>query len=118
MTAEHWRVDAGDADVALLDIPPALARDRAFHIELQFVVRTPEAPADAWLALTVELDGARAWQRRVPAVCAGQTDTLDFHCRRVVPEGRPLRVRALTQVGGGARRHALRLEATEQRDDA
>lgn len=113
---EHWSVDAADADVATLTVPAVLGRDRVFEIDLRFVVRTPES-AEAWLAVALDLDGAQAWQRRIAARCPGETDTLDYHCRRTVREGQALRLRAVTQVGGGARRHRLRLDAEEVRDD-
>jgi hypothetical protein len=116
---EHWSVDAGEADVATLTVPAVLGRDRVFEIDLRFVVRTPEQSGEpaAWLAVRLDLDGAQAWQRRIPAQCPGQTDNLEFHCRRTVAEGQALRLRAVTQVGGGARRHSLRLDAEEVRDD-
>lgn len=115
-------MDAGDADVATLVVPAALGRDRVFEVDLRFVVRTPvesETPGAErpWLAVTLDLDGAQAWQRRIAADCPGQTDSLDYHCRRVVPEGQALRLRAVTRVGGGARRQQLRLDAEEVRDD-
>lgn len=37
---ERWQADAGDADIAILDIPPAL-RARRFHVDVQFMVRCP-----------------------------------------------------------------------------
>ncbi len=113
---EHWRVDAGDADVAVLTVPAALQGERRFDIDLQFSVRTPERPG-AWLEVTLELDGAREWSRRVDAACPGQTDVLEYHCRRGVPEGRGLRIRAVTRVGGGARRQRLQLAAQRVDDD-
>jgi hypothetical protein len=113
---EAWRVDAGEADVAVLTVPAVLKRERNFDIDLRFAVRTPEAPG-AWLAVTLELDGAREWTRRIDASCPGQTDSLDFHCRRTLPAGRALRIRAVTRVGGGARRQRLQL-AAEEVDDA
>jgi hypothetical protein len=109
---EHWSVDAGDQDVATLTVPAVLGRDRVFEVDLRFVVRTPDSPG-AWLAVTLNLNGAQAWQRRTQAQCPGQTDSLDFHCRRTVAEGQALRLRAVTQVGGGARRQRLRLDAQE-----
>lgn len=115
--AEHWRVDAGEGDVAVLTVPPALRGERLFEVDLQFSVRTPAQPG-AWLAVTLELDGAQEWSRRIDAACPGATDVLDYHCRRVVPEGRALRVRAITRVGGGARRHRLLLTAQRVGDDA
>jgi hypothetical protein len=80
---EHWATDAGDADVALLDVPPAEARARRFEIDVRFVVRCPDRLAEAWHALTVELDA-----------------------------GAPLRIRALAQAHG-ARRLQLRIDAEE-----
>lgn len=107
---ETWRVDAGDADVAVLRVPPVLRSDRVFEIDLRFVVRTPPEPG-GWLEVTLELDGAREWSRRIDATCLGQADSLDFHCRRALPAGLGLRLRAVTRVGGGARRSALSLAA-------
>jgi hypothetical protein len=116
---EHWSVDVADGDVAVLDIPPVLARDRVFEIDLRYTVRSPAPAGGAWLSVTLDLDGAREWSRRIDVQCPGQTDSLDFHCRRAVPEGQALRLRATARAGGGARRHRLRLDAEEQPyDDA
>ncbi len=109
---ERWSIDAGDADVALLDVPPAEGRMRRFEIDVRFVVRCPAEAAGAWHAITVELDGRRHWQRRIPTSNPGNTDSLDYHCRVEVPEGAPLRVRALTQVRGAVRQQ-LRIDAEE-----
>jgi hypothetical protein len=109
--AEHWQVDAGDSDIATLDIPPAL-RVRRFHIDVRFVVASP-AGGDAWHAMTVELNGRRQWARQIPTSNPGQTDSLDYHVRVDVPEGDALRVRASTKVQGAVRRQ-LRIEAEEQ----
>lgn len=114
---ERWHVDAGDGDIAVLTVPPVLRRDRVFEVDLRFAVRTPAEPG-AWLSVTLELDGAREWTRRIDAQCPGETDSLDFHCRRELPEGRALRIRAVTRVGGGARRLRLELSAEEAADDA
>jgi hypothetical protein len=114
---EHWSVDAGEADVATLTVPAVLGRDRVFEIDLRFIVKTPDAGPAPWLAVRLDLDGTQAWQRRIPALCPGQTDNLEFHCRRTVAEGQALRLRAVTQVGGGVRRQRLRLDAEEVRDD-
>ena len=67
--------------------------------------------AGAWQALSVELNGVREWSRRIDT--HGQTDTLDYHCRRELDIGQALRVRALTQLGD-ARRLRLFIEAEEQ----
>ena len=111
-SAERWWVDAGDADVALLDIPPALGRSRRFEIDVRFVVQCPAPAGDAWHALTVEIDGRRHWSRRIATSNPGQTDSLDYHCRVEVPESAGLRVRGLAATGG-ARRRQLRIEAEE-----
>lgn len=110
--AERWCVDAGDADVALLDVPPHLWRARRFEVDVRFVVQCPAPAGDAWHALTVELDGRQHWSRRIATSNPGQTDSLDFHCRVEVPAGASLRVRALARAGG-ARRRQLRIEAEE-----
>lgn len=110
---ERWQLDAGEADIATLDIPAVLARTRRFHIDVQFVVQCPAEPRGAWHALTLELDGRRQWSRQIDTSNPGQTDTLDYHVQVEVPAGRGLRVRALTQVRGAVRRR-LRIEAEEQ----
>jgi hypothetical protein len=109
---ERWSIDTGDADVAVLDVPPAQARVRRFEVDVRFVVRCPDEPAEAWHALTVELDGRRHWQRRIATSSPGETDSLDYHCRVEVPQGAALRIRALTQVRGASRRQ-LRIDAEE-----
>lgn len=111
-TSERWCVDVGDADVALLDIPPALGRPRRFEIDVRFVVQCPAPANGAWHALTVEIDGRRHWSRRIASSNPGQTDSLDYHCRVEVPDGAALRVRALAATGG-ARRRQLRIDAEE-----
>jgi len=112
--AERWTVDLDGADVATLDIPASAHHRRVFEIDVRFVVRAPEsADGRAWHALTVELDGAREWTRRIPTHAGGTSDSLDYHCRRELMPGQALRVRALTQVGG-AQRLRLSIEAEEQ----
>lgn len=112
---EHWTVDAGDADIATLDVPPALTRERRFLVDVRFVVACPAPAADAWHALTVELDGRRAWTRQIPTSNPGQADSLDYQCEIALPVGSALRVRALTRVGRAVRRQ-LRIDAEEQCD--
>lgn len=110
-TAEHWQVDAGDADVATLNIPPALARARRFHVDVRFVVQCPVG-LPAWHALTVEVNGRREWARQISTSNPGQTDSLDYHCRVEAAASAGLRVRAITKVQGAVRRR-LRIEASE-----
>ena len=110
---EQWRIDAGDDDVALLDIPPVSDRVRRFHVDVIFVVRTPaESTPKPWHELAVELDGRKQWSRRIDSSNPGEQDSLDYHVRVSVDAGSPLRVRALTKVRG-AQRLRLLIEATE-----
>lgn len=113
---EHWRADAGEADIATLDIPGALGRTRRFEIDVRFVVRAPLDVRDAWLELTVELDGRRQWSRRIATALPGETDSLDYRCGVELPPGPGLRVRALTAVCGAQRRQLV-VEAEEQGGD-
>lgn len=108
---ERWRVDAGAADVALLEVPPALSR-RRFEVDVRLVVRCPAPSEGAWHALSVELDGRRHWTRRIGTNNPGQSDSLDYHCRVEVPEGAGLRIRALAQTHG-AQQQQLLIEAEE-----
>jgi hypothetical protein len=109
---EQWRLDAGDADVAVLDIPPVSDRIRRFDVDVSFVVRAPAELGAAWHHLTVELDGRRQWSRRIATSNPGEQDSLDYHVRVSVAAGAALRVRALTQVRGAVRRRLL-IEAVE-----
>jgi len=113
---ERWALDAGDGDVAVLTIPAVLLRHRVFEIDVRFVVRNPAQDAQAWHALSVELDGKREWSRRLPTHPGTSTDSLDYHCRRELPAGQALRVLAVTQVGPGTRRQKLVIEAEESVD--
>lgn len=110
--AERWRIDAGDADIAVLDIPPVSDRVRHFDVDVSFVVRSPAEPAAAWHQLAVELDGRRQWSRRIATSNPGEEDSLDYHVRVSVAIGSPLRVRALTQLRGAVRKR-LTIEASE-----
>ncbi len=112
ISPERWRIDAGDADVAVLEVPAALARSRRFDVDVRFVVRCPESAQGAWHGLTVELDGRRHWSRRIATSNPGEADSLDYHCRVEVPEGSGLRIRALAQAQGSLRRQLL-IEAEE-----
>ena len=108
---ERWRVDAGESDIATLDIPGALVRTR----RLRFVVRAPLDVRDAWLELGVEVDGRRQWSRRIATTLPGETDGLEYRCSVELPPGPGLRVRALTSVRGAVRRRLV-IEADEQTD--
>ena len=109
---EHWRVDAGSDDVATLHIPPSAQRERVFELDLRFIVRAPSDIKGAWHEMNVDLNGAREWSRRIAAHSPGQPDSLDYHCRCIVPVGQALRVRAVTKVRGSIRTRLL-IEAEE-----
>ncbi len=111
--AEHWRCDVGSASVAVIDIPGSLERPRSFDVDVTLVVRTPLEHGQPWHELTVELDGRRQWQRRVPSHSPGQTDGLDYHCRVRLEPGRALRIRAVAAVGGSSV-HQLCIEVREE----
>jgi hypothetical protein len=111
-STEQWQVDVGDADVATLNIPPALGRARRFHVDVRFVVQCPADGTAAWHAMTVEVNGRREWARQIDTNNPGQTDSLDYHFRVEVPVASGLRVRALTRVKGAVRRR-LCIEASE-----
>lgn len=113
---ERWSLDVGDGDVALLTIPAVLNHDRVFEIDVRFVVRNPLGSETTWHALSVELDGVREWSRRLPTPAEVGSDSLDHHCRRLIPAGQPLRIRATTQVGPATRRHRLVIEAEQALD--
>ena len=106
-----WRTEVGDA-VAVLNIPGALKRARTFDIDVSLLVRVPDDHAEAWHALTLEIDGKQQWQRRIASSCPGQTDGLDYHCRVVLEAGPSLRVRAVAGTRGSVVQR-LQIEARE-----
>lgn len=109
---EHWRLDAGSASVAVVHIPGALDRRRAFDIDVTLLVRVPTDLDAPWHELAVELDGQQQWRRRISSHSPGQTDGLDYHCRIELETGRALRIRATAGVGG-SRVQQLCIEARE-----
>ena len=98
---ERWQLDAGDRAIARLDVPPHATRERRFSIDVRFVVRAAGDGAEHGLRVLV--DGAQEWSRRLPTQPDGE-DTLEWHQRRTVPVGQPLRIQALTEL-----KRALRL---------
>jgi hypothetical protein len=96
---ERWSADAAGADAATLDIPADLQRGRAFEIDCRLVVRAQPGTA-ASHAMTVVVDGSRQWSRRIDTATAAGTDSLDYHFRREVPAGQPLRISVTTSVRG------------------
>jgi len=107
---ERWRTDAGDADVATLVIPADSLRTRRFEIDCRLVVM--RLADGATHGMRVDVDGALEWTRQAPTENPGQTDSMDYHFRREVPAGQPLRIVVKTQAKQ-ARRMALSIEADE-----
>ena len=107
---ERWRIDAGDADVATLVIPADSHRTRRFEIDCRLVV-APLA-AGARHAMRVDVDGGLEWTRRAPTENPGHTDSMDYHFRRELPAGKPLRIVVKTEASQ-ARRVRLVIEAEE-----
>jgi hypothetical protein len=107
---ERWRIDAGTGDVATLVIPPDSKRTRRFEIDCRFVVA--QMAGGARHGMRVDVDGALEWTRRAPTENPGHTDSMDYHFRREVPAGRPLRIVVKTDARQ-ARRIGLSIEAEE-----
>lgn len=107
---ERWRVDAGEAALARLDIPPHASRERVFEVSCSMTVRVPAAAHEPWHELQLLADGAMQWQRRI--VSAEGSDGLEVRLRRTVAVGQGLRLLAKVRCQG-AQRQTLRLEAEE-----
>lgn len=109
---ERWSVHAPAHDVASLDIPADLARDRSFEIDCRFVVQRRAGAADAQHAMKVYVDGSLEWSRRIDTSNPDATDSLDYRFRRHLPSGQALRVAVTTEVRGAVR-VSLSMEAEE-----
>ncbi len=108
--SERWRAEAAEADVATLVIPADSLRTRRFEIDCRLVVA---ALVDgARHSMRVDVDGALEWTREAPTESPGATDSMDYHFRRELPPGRPLRIVVKTQARG-SRRVRLLIEAEE-----
>ena len=108
---ERWAVDAGTRDVARLDIPADAMHEREFEIFCRAVVVERGGSAGAWHEVSVRVNGALEWERRV-AVAPNDEDSLDLRLRRTVPVGRPLRLVVQSKVYGVQRR-ALAISAEQ-----
>ena len=107
---ERWRIDAGDADVATLVIPADSFRTRRFEIDCRLVVMRLDDGATH--GMRVDVDGNLEWTRQATTENPGHTDSMDYHFRRELPVGEPLRIVVKTQARH-ARRVALSIEAEE-----
>jgi hypothetical protein len=110
---ERWTLSAGDAGTATLTIPADARRERRFEIACAATVGVPEGSSSGWLQMTVQINGAKEWQRRTPAHNPGAWDGLDYRFSRTVPVAQTLRV-AVSVTGQGVRRRSLEIEAEEQ----
>lgn len=108
---EHWRSDAGTADVATLTIPPDGLRERRFEVFCRFVVSARSSGATH--GMRVDVNGTLEWQRREPTQNPGSTDSMELRFAREVPAGQAVRIRVKTQVER-AQRVRLTIEAEEQ----
>lgn len=100
--AERWSVDAGDASLANLQVPPDAVRERRFEVSCAMTVRRLDAAPEAWHQLTLLADGLQQWQRRVAT--HPDIDGLDYRFERIVPAGQALRLRAEVACAGAVRR--------------
>ena len=107
---EKWRIDAGTADVATLTIPADAFRARRFEIDCRLVVA--HKAAGARHGMRVDVDGGLEWTRRADTENPGHTDSMDYHFRREIPIGRPLKIVVKTEARG-AQRVDLVIEAEE-----
>jgi hypothetical protein len=107
---EQWHLDAGDADVATLVIPADSFRTRRFEVDCRLVVTRLADGAEH--GMRVDVDGGLEWARRTPTENPGHTDSMDYHFRRELAAGAPLRIVVKTQVAG-SRRVRLVIEAEE-----
>ena len=108
---ERWRIDAGDGDVATLVIPADSVRARRFEIDCRLVAMA--LGAGARHGMRVDVDGGLEWTRRAPTENPGHTDSMDYHFRRELPAGKPLRIVVRTEARQ-VRRVRLLIEAEEQ----
>ena len=111
--AEQWRLSADDDATATLVIPADARRERRFEIACAITVGVPEEGPAGWLQMTVQANGAKEWQRRVPAHNPGAWDGLDYRFSRSVPVAHTLRI-TVSVAGQGVRRRSLDIEAEEQ----
>jgi hypothetical protein len=112
---ERWAVDAGDAGVATLAVPPDAQRERRFEVACAMTVQPLAGSDGGWHRMTVLVDGSRQWQRQVATHPGEGPDGLDLRFERRVPPGRALRI-TVEVAAQGARRRSLQIEAEEQRD--
>jgi hypothetical protein len=109
---ERWTLDAADAALATLHIPPDAARERCFEIGCAMTVRLPVDARDAWHRMSVQANGSQQWSRQIATSNPGSFDGLDYRFRRTVPVGESLRITVAVDCRG-AQRRSLVIEADE-----
>lgn len=112
---ERWAVDAGDAAVATLTVPPDARRERRFEVACAMTVLPIAGAEGGWHRMMVRVDGAREWERRIATHAGDGPDGLDLRFERRVPPGQALRI-VVEVAAQGARRRSLQIEAEEQPD--
>ncbi|MEO8281012.1 MAG: hypothetical protein ABI564_15035 [Ideonella sp.] len=110
---ERWTIDAGDAALASLQVPPDAVRERRFEISCSMTVQRINEAAVAWHRLTVLADGLQQWQRRVDTHAG--VDGLDYRFERMVAPGQALRINAEVTCSGAVKR-SLQIEVDEVLD--
>ena len=115
-------------------MPPDARRERRFEVACAMTVRLPvdaDARVDAsantsantrasiqtetegaWHEMTVHVNGAKQWSRRIGTSNPGHWDGLDYRFAATVPVGQALRVRVQVAARGALRRSLL-VEADE-----
>lgn len=119
---ERWCADAGDATLAELRVPPDARRERRFEVACAMTVRLSmdvdtsasiqSETGDAWHEMTVHVNGAKQWSRRIGTSNPGHWDGLDYRFAATVPVGQALHVRVQVAARGALRRSLL-VEADE-----
>jgi hypothetical protein len=109
---ERWAVSVDAGDVATLQVPADLQRERTFEIDCRLVVRPREGARSPWHAMRVSVNGALEWSRRIGTNTGGGNDSLDLHFRRSLERGQALQIVATTEVHD-ALRVSLAIEAEE-----
>jgi len=109
---ERWRMEAGDAAVARLDIPADALRQRTFEIAISMQVRARDDARQPWHEMRIFVDGELQWSRRCTTQQPAEYDGLDYRFQRRIDVGRALRLQVHCDCGGG-RRLKMLIEADE-----
>ena len=103
-------------------MPPDARRERRFEVACAMTVRlrvdadaivSAQAETEgAWHEMTVHVNGAKQWSRRIATRNPGHWDGLDYRFTATVPLGQALRVKVQVATRG-AQRRSLLVEADE-----